>query len=201
MVAPDKRVLIVVVGVWLVTVTAGLAALWAYAERPGPSATAPASWPAAATVPAPAEKPALVMFLHPQCACSEATVGELALLMAHAQGRVAVYVFVYRPADSGPEWARTGLWHAAEAIPGVKVTDDVDAKEARTFGARVSGQVLLYDRHRRLLFNGGITAARGHSGDNPGRSALLALLNGATPATTRTPVFGCFLFSADSDQA
>jgi hypothetical protein len=150
-------------------------------------------------VPAPDGQPTLVMFLHPQCACSRATVGELALLMAHVQGKVAVHVFVYRPSDSAPEWAKTDLWSAAEAIPGVRVAEDVDAKEARIFGARVSGQVLLYDAHRRLVFNGGITSARGHSGDNAGRSAVLALLTGETPNTSRTPVFGCFLFSADSD--
>jgi hypothetical protein len=42
-----------------------------------------------------------------------------------------------------------------------------------------------------LLFAGGITAARGHAGDNAGRSAIETLLAGGRPGYDRTPVFGC----------
>jgi hypothetical protein len=52
---------------------------------------------------------------------------------------------------------------------------------------------LLYDTAGRLLFSGGITAARGHSGDNAGREAIVALLAGAPTDRTQTPVFGCKL--------
>ena len=52
------------------------------------------------------------------------------------------------------------------------------------------------------LFAGGITASRGHSGDNAGRSVLVALLHGAGPrpggpvARHTSPVFGCPLTNA-----
>ena len=49
-------------------------------------------------------------------------------------------------------------------MPGVRVFEDPEATTARLFGARVSGQVLLYDAGGKLLFNGGITAFRGHPG-------------------------------------
>ena len=52
------------------------------------------------------------------------------------------------------------------------------------------------DADGRLVFSGGITVARGHSGDNAGRSALAALLTDGTAATTKTAVFGCFLRDA-----
>ena len=113
--------------------------------------------------------------------------------MAHAQGRARVYVLLSRPSDTEPGSERTDLWHAAAEIPGVEVLSDDHDVQSAAFGAAVSGQTLLYDPQGHLMFSGGITAARGHSGDNAGSSAVLARLTGAVPAVTTTPVFGCFL--------
>jgi hypothetical protein len=48
--------------------------------------------------------------------------------------------------------------------------------EACLFGAATWGQTMVYGRDGRLLFSGGITAARGHYGDNAGTQAIAALL-------------------------
>jgi len=45
---------------------------------------------------------------------------------------------------------------------------------------------------------GGITAARGHAGDNRGRTLVLALARGAICESAQTPVFGCALHDAPS---
>jgi hypothetical protein len=181
---------------WLAVVSAGLAGLWAFAETPGPAATASAAWPSASRVQRDARRPTLVVFAHPQCACSRASIGELALLMTRAQGRVTAKVLFYRPSGAGDEWAHTDLWRSAAAIPGVEVESDPNGDEAAAFGAAVSGQTLLYAVDGRLVFSGGITFARGHSGDNAGRSALATLLTDGSASTTKTPVFGCFLRDA-----
>ena len=76
---------------------------------------------------------------------------------------------------------------------------DGDGREARLFQAVTSGQTILYDSHGRLLFSGGITASRGHSGDNAGRSAIVSLVNAEVPDRTETLVFGCPLFTPDSE--
>lgn len=115
--------------------------------------------------------------------------------MAHAHGRARVYVLLSRPSDTEPGSERTDLWHSAAEIPGVEVLSDDNDVQSAAFGAAVSGQTLLYDPQGHLMFSGGITAARGHSGDNAGSSAVLALLTGAVPAVTTTPAFGCFLRS------
>lgn len=70
---------------------------------------------------------------------------------------------------------------------------DPDGVEARRFGAETSGHTLLFGADGHLLFSGGITASRGHSGDNDGENAIVALLNHQIPALTRTLVFGCSL--------
>jgi hypothetical protein len=50
------------------------------------------------------------------------------------------------------------------------------------------------------MFQGGITISRGHSGDNPGRSAINALLHHELSNQIKTPVFGCSLFEAECQQ-
>jgi hypothetical protein len=58
-----------------------------------------------------------------------------------------------------------------------------------------SGAVLLYSSDGKLLFQGGITPARGHQGDSFGRQRILALLDGDAPDRRDAPVFGCALAS------
>ena len=150
--------------------------------------TPPALWPAQSRI---ARKPgslSLVMVVHPHCPCSRASIEELADLMVQAHGRLEASVVFIKPPGFTSNWAKTSLWRSAAAIPGVSETVD-DGREARLFGAATSGQTMGYDRNGRLLFSGGITAARGHLGDNPGASAITALLEGPVPHRVRKQPF------------
>jgi hypothetical protein len=51
--------------------------------------------------------------------------------------------------------------------------------------------VVLYDPEGRLVYRGGITGARGHSGANAGRAAVVAAIERSPNALDRGPVFGC----------
>jgi len=179
--------------VWLLAAVAGLGALASYAATAGPEGSPARSWPGDSRVSRSTQVPTLVLFAHPRCACTRATLGELAILMTHVQGRVAAHVIFFRPSDGGPEWVETDLWKQARAIPGVSVEPDRDGREAAAFGAIVSGAARLYDREGTLIFDGGMTASRGHSGDNDGRSALQLLLTGSPSPVTHTSVFGCLI--------
>ena len=133
------------------------------------------------------------MFAHPHCPCTEASVGELNRLLVRCQGPVAVHVLFIQPRDVTEDWTKSSLRKSAEAIPGTDVQLDPDGKEAHRFGAESSGYVVLYDADGQLLFNGGITGARGHAGDNAGENVVVALLNGQHVELKHTSVFGCSL--------
>jgi hypothetical protein len=139
------------------------------------------------------------MLVHPHCPCTRATIGELAELMAHCQGRLTAYVLFLKPAGFSDDWEKTDLWQSAASIPGVNVIVDDDGAEARRFHSATSGQTILYDAEGHLLFSGGITASRGHAGDNDGQSAIISLVNDGAASRTVTSVFGCPLFDANSD--
>ena len=125
--------------------------------------------------------------------------------MSACQGRPAARVLFVAPAGFGPDWTETDLWDAALAIPGVEVIRDEGGGQARLHGVETSGHVLLYGASGGLVFSGGITSARGHSGDNLGRDTIVSLL---TDGTARAPgrhvfhetsVFGCPLFDQPVD--
>jgi hypothetical protein len=173
--------------------------LWGYENRPGVSAEAPLLWPAESRIQRATDRATLVMLAHPHCPCTRASIGELASLMAHSQGRLNAYVLFLKPEGFTEEWEKTDLWESAVMIPGVTAMIDDGGAEARRFHAATSGQTILYGADGRLLFTGGITGSRGHAGDNAGRSSIVSLVNAGTAERTETFVFGCPLFDANSE--
>ena len=178
---------------WSIVVALGSLALLMYEDAPGHAGAAPARWPDGSQVPRAADRPTLVMFAHPRCPCTRASVGELALLMARSQGLVSAWVLFSKPKDFPPGWEATDILASAAAIPDVHAECDEGGAEAARFHATISGQTLLYAVDGRLLFDGGITASRGHSGDNAGRTAIVSLLTQGRADRTRTFAFGCSL--------
>jgi hypothetical protein len=78
----------------------------------------------------------------------------------------------------------------------VQLIIDKDDLESQRFGARTSGQTLLFDSQGKCLFSGGITAARGEVGANAGVDALRQCIADGQTALNKTPVFGCSLESS-----
>jgi hypothetical protein len=185
---------------WLTLVGLGMRVALDYENTAGASASPPAFWPAASSIVRPPGRFTLVMFAHPNCPCTRASVAELDVLMARGGGKIAAFVRFSKPGAREADIRETALWRKAAAIPGVSVAFDEDDSETTWFGARVSGQAVLYDPEGRLVFSGGITRARGHEGDNPGLDSVMRLVmrlvNGEA-AAAQTRVFGCSLRSGD----
>ena len=194
-----RVVLFVSVISWLVIVGFGISILWGYENTPGVAAEPPRQWPVDSKVQPALDHATLLILAHPHCPCTRATIGELGSIMAHTQGRLTAYVVFLKPPGFSEDWEKSDLWQSAASIPGVKTIIDNDGAEADRFHAATSGQTLLYDAGGRLLFSGGITASRGHSGDNAGRDAIVSLVNAGVAERTETLVFGCPLFDPNSE--
>jgi hypothetical protein len=185
-------------GVWLAVVSFGLGILCNYEITPGKAAIPEVMWPQKSRIRQDSNRATLVMLAHPKCPCSRASIGELARLMAHSQGKVASFVLFLKPQGVAANWEKTDLWRSAAAIPGVRVLGDEKGREAQLFRATTSGQTLLFDKQGRLLFSGGITGSRGHSGDNAGLDAVVSLLNSGKAQQSKTLVFGCSLIDSNA---
>ena len=178
---------------WLVAIASGMGVLRDYDTTAGAPGDPPAIWPVKSRISRTPGLPIIVVMGHPKCPCTRATIGELALIMARLHDRAKAVVVFVRPKGMPEGWDDTDLRRSAAAIPGVSVMTDLDEVEADLFDAQVSGQTLLYDSSGKLLFSGGITASRGHSGDNLGRSSIVSFVTEGTADHSRTPVFGCAL--------
>jgi len=181
--------------VWLASVLGGFGALAWYKAQPGPIGAIHKKWPDAVTISPDAFKYSLLIFAHPKCECSDATLEELANVIQESADRLNVRVFFYHPRGTTADWTRTALWEKANRIPGVEVYADEGGIMARFFGAKTSGQTYLYDTRGDLMFAGGITKNRGHIGDNKGRRAIAAVVKTGQPSSDFTNAFGCGLFS------
>jgi hypothetical protein len=187
-----KRLLWSLFGVlWVIAIGTGLAMLAGYSNSPGAMQTVPLDWPMGSSIPLSHRHPTLVLFAHPRCPCTRASLGELEKIVARYPDAVAPWVVFLRPGGADDNWEKTDLRETAAAIPGVHVISDLRGAEARRFHAATSGQTLLYSDQGKLLFSGGITYARGHSGDNAGRAAIESCLAGHWQGYCQTPVFGC----------
>lgn len=178
---------------WLAAVVLGFFLLFDHAWRPGAVGPTQVRWPRAAPLALDRERCTLLVFAHPMCPCTRTTLGELGRIAASSAERARTVVFFLSEPDHD-EWKESGSIEIAAAIPGVEILDDPEGRSARLFGARTSGHTLLYAPSGELLFEGGITESRGHSGDNAGLEALVARLRGGASTTSSTPVFGCPLF-------
>jgi hypothetical protein len=178
---------------WLVAVGLGLWVLFDYQMTPASVAAVPRRWPTGTTLRLDPEKPTLVMFVHPHCPCSRASLHELQVLVTHCGQQLRSIVVFSKPKGSPSDWTNTDLWNTARSTPGVTCVAEADGRETSLFHAQVSGETMLYDSAGRLLCHGGLTVSRGHEGDNPGRLAIEKFLAGDSLALRDTPVFGCRL--------
>jgi hypothetical protein len=191
--AAVRVAVVVAVLIWLAGVLLGLQFLWTYKSTPGTNATAPARWPGSTLITPAAGRSTLVMFVHPLCSCTRASLTELDSILTRSSGRLTAWVLILHPDGTSGEWEKSATLTAARRLHDVHVISDGDGSEAGRFGASTSGQVVLYDAQGRLQFSGGITGARGHVGDNTGEARVVSFVNTGTADSHVHAVFGCGL--------
>ncbi len=190
---PSRYGRLLAVAGWALAIAGGFRVLIDYELKAGETAVAPRQWPEGTELPFDAARMNLVMFAHPQCPCSRASMAELAVIMTRCPQEVRATVYFFDPESKPDTWAHSALWRSAEAIPGVKAIADRNGRVAARFGSATSGQVFLFDRNGQRVFSGGITGARGHAGENTGRSLVIALARGEACSGHTSAVFGCSL--------
>ncbi|WP_158545399.1 hypothetical protein [Bremerella cremea] len=166
-----------------------------YGGAAGATQTPPTSWPTASIISRDTTKPTLLVFLHPECPCTRATLDNLEPMITD----FSVSTFVIYPgnfqlsqpaqnSDLGSCRRELLRW---QTLPNVTLVSDNENQEAERFRALTSGYCLLFDTAGKLRFSGGVTVSRGHHGANSGLASLRSILSeqGLTDATY--PVFGC----------
>lgn len=185
----------ILVFVWLSFALGGFLLLGHYDSAPGTAEVAPSKFPTLSGIEIASDGPTLIMFLHPYCPCSRASVSELESILALTANFPKTYILFIEPKGAKPGWSQSDLFVQASKVSGVIVKTDREGKIASLFGAKTSGHCLLYSASEDLLFSGGITESRGHAGDNPAKDALIKQIRQPDSALRKTLVFGCALGS------
>ena len=181
------------IGSWFCGVMSGFGSLLYYNTTPDASADPPTQYSDQLASAVDREQSRLLLFAHPRCPCTRATLNTLAEIIADSPVHPNVEVIFTIPKSADSEWTKSDIVRQAEGMTGVHVVADTDGKLAEHFGVKTSGHVLLYDREHRLQFSGGITPGRGHSGWSLGSRAVCSALQNEPLATRSTAVYGCKL--------
>ena len=186
------------VAVWGLVLAAGWSSLTAYGFRcEVASEGTPAKWPAGSRIARCADRRLLVVFLHPKCPCSHATISELERMLVPQlhdadRGPDVAIVACMPPALTDP-WLRTSLMQRAARLPRAKVYADAGGVEAARFAATTSGEIVLVGAGGERLYAGGVTQSRGHVGGNVGADTVARLLRGESETGVALPALGCRL--------
>jgi len=181
---------------WLAVIVGTLALVWRYKLTPGPLAEAPERWPTASALVFEPRVANVVMFAHPQCPCTRASMTELGRLADETHGRVKIHVVLLRPDGAEAGFEDGAIKDRAIAL-GADVFVDVDGREAARFGAVVSGSTVVYANDGALVFRGGLTIARGHEGRGPAHDRILAAI-ASNGSISTAPTYGCPLVAEAS---
>jgi hypothetical protein len=185
--------LLVVYTIWIGLLLIGHTVLFEYELTAGPLTNTKRIFPNKTSIPLTHSRQNLILFLHPACPCSVATVEEFRELMREGEKDSMGTVVFFMPREKESEWSLMPIISSVKRIPNVSVLFDTNGGQAEIFGAATSGHVFVYDGRGILQFSGGITGARGHTGDNQYLEVAKKTIISKNPKFATTPVFGCSL--------
>jgi hypothetical protein len=187
------RWVVISMGLWGLACAGAMGVLLTYANTAGEMGGLREGWVVPASFERPADRAMLVVFAHPKCPCTRATMSAIERLQREVPGGFATRVVFYEPDGADATWRGTDLWARAQRLVDADAIPDPGGAIATGAGARVSGCVALFDRDGALLFWGGITPARGHEGESVGLGSLRSVLRGERGTASEAPVYGCEL--------
>jgi hypothetical protein len=191
----NRRTFYLVTTLWACAILACFAAVERHANQPAAVPPPGITWPVDSAIePAPGQATALI-FAHPKCPCTQASIQQFQRIEARHPGAFSTIVLFTIPESDQEDWTSTRLVQQAGNLRSARVVFDPGGREASRFRAAVSGQVLLFSKTGRLLYSGGVTAARGHEGDNAGQDAFEHALAHPDDPAAHFPIYGCGLIT------
>ena len=111
------------VSAWAIAVALGFGMLARYKNGTGAQGTAPARWPDVTRI-ARGEKLSLVVFAHPYCPCTRASLSQLREILSSAGDGIRATVVFLEPDGDAEAVRGSRLWSSAASIPGVQLLLD-----------------------------------------------------------------------------
>ena len=190
-----SRLAIIACSLWCAALVSGFALVHAQMSTPGDARPAPSAWPEDTSLSLDSDAPTILLFAHPRCPCTRATIRQLATTPPDVRDSLTLVL-------SGPRlrtYENQPLATLANELLEAEIALDPTGAEARRFGAHTSGHIVVYSPSGQLLFSGGITPGRGHEGPTDALTAFTRALRDAEASTHPSLVYGCPIFSPDHE--
>ncbi len=159
-------------------------------QSPGKGGASPNRFPSVNRVALNNNKPTVLVFVHPLCPCTPATISQLETITTAAH----ITVIQSGPAV-GLNKPDTSHRSTQDHRLGRQMSD-ASGELSRAFGAMTSGHVVAYSPEGELLFSGGVTPGRAMTGPSKGLTELREALQSHRRVSTSTDVFGCSIFGS-----
>lgn len=185
---------------WLVTIAVVLRGWMDFEHSPGRNVRPQAQWPVSTQLRLDRDHGTLVVFLHPFCPCSRATLERLEQVLSDSSKKPTCCFMIAPVASSVEIDARSANLRLAKAMSPSRTFIDGNKSEARLFDPTTSGHVFYYDAGGSLRFSGGVLVERGSNQPNTFAEALYRAINNPTYPVVHTPVFGCSLVGASIER-
>lgn len=179
---------------WFLIVIFGTGSMFLYSLTPGKSSALERA-PGSTKLLENTGNPTLLLFIHPQCSCSKATLKELVKLLEE-RGPLEVKIIFINPSNV-ENFLDGEIWNQAIRIPDVDVLVDTNHVEAKLFKVKTSGHAILFDESGKRVFSGGLTASRGHEGTSSGSEFIRSWLQNRSEKTFISKIFGCSFFKEE----
>lgn len=174
----------------------GMLAMVRFELQAGKAGTPPSYLPSVVAPPAERAAGTVIVFIHPECACSQATLTNLRDIASELPSARFVVEFESE-GKSAHAILSSSNYRLAADIRSAEIEIDYGTK-AKVFHAQTSGETFVYSPAGELLYSGGITASRGEPGSNVGLDAIVDCLRHRSPKVRHMPTFGCALTSETS---
>lgn len=181
---------------WTAAVVGGFAVAMIHERTHAPDHPVATCWPKGSICQPPADNPMLVVFIHPKCPCTRASLEEITHLNRRCGDQLEMQFVFLQPHDASWRSEETEHWRTVRNLNAGRSVVDTAGLEHRRFNATTSGEVFLFTTNGQLAFHGGVTVGRGHAGESAGRLAIEAIVKKSLSPLNRAPVFGCALESS-----
>src|SRR5262249_42659156 len=112
-IAPSRSrlALLALVPCWLAAIGVGFIKIEQFSVSPGEIGPVPTHWPGSPEVPLSQDKLTLLMFVHPLCPCSRASLHELHTILAAAGPRLDANILFFQPPGAADDWRQSATCH------------------------------------------------------------------------------------------
>ena len=130
---PNRNAYRLLIANWAIGLVSGFSLIVSHNFATGNVSSAPIEWPDGINLESDANHPTLLVFIHPQCPCSSATIGELERLLADVNQQVKCTILMVCPSDHVDQWMKSKNTERSKSIEGVQIVVDVDGTTAAKF--------------------------------------------------------------------